>query len=67
MEDLKNRRLYAPLGSAAWLFRDQNLYLQDVLSTHGLYTTGNPPQESLAPFFNELFDACGVEWPGFRA
>jgi hypothetical protein len=66
MEDLKNRCPYAPIGSVAWLFRRQNLCLRDVLITDGLYSPGDPPEDSLAPFFTELFDACGEEWPGFK-
>jgi hypothetical protein len=66
VEDLKNRYPYAPLGNPAWLFRQQNPCLREVITMSGTYIPGASPQTSLAPFFNELFDACGVEWPGFR-
>jgi hypothetical protein len=66
MEDPKNRCPYAPVGTRAWLFRQQNLCLQNAVTSNGQYSPGDRPQDTLAPFLTELFDACGVEWPGFK-
>jgi hypothetical protein len=63
MEDLRNRNLYNAGGS---LLGAQRLCLRDVLVSDGLYSLDEQPQESPRPFFTELFDACGAEWPEFQ-
>jgi len=62
MEDLKNRNLYL----RGWSPSAQLLCLRDVLVADGLYSPDEQPKKSLMPFFKELFDACGAEWPEFQ-
>lgn len=66
MEDLKNRALYTRGGAGSWPLRAQGLCLRDILVAEGLYSPAEQPQRSLMPFFTELFDACGSEWPEFH-
>jgi hypothetical protein len=66
MEDLKNRALYTRGSAGWWPLGAQERCLRDILVADGLHSPAEQPQKSLMPFFTELFDACGAEWPEFH-
>jgi hypothetical protein len=59
MEDTMGRALYSKKWSPILARR---LCMQQQIIATGSYSPGDPPRQSLRPFFAALFDACGTEW-----
>jgi hypothetical protein len=61
MENLKGRLLYVPARPGYMrLGGPQGKCLEDVIVESGTYTPGDPPGPTLKPFFEKLYNACGV-------
>jgi hypothetical protein len=61
MESLKGRMLYLPMRPG--YMRSPGPHgkcLEDVVSASGIYSPGDPAGPSLKPFFESLYNACGV-------
>jgi hypothetical protein len=63
MEDLKGRGVIDPTGSLAAFRGPRGSCLEDYIVSEGLYTPGSHLGHTLRPFFEKLFDSCGVERP----
>lgn len=59
MEDTMGRALYSKEWSP---FRARSLCMQPSIIATGTHSPENIPRQSLRPFFESLFDACGAEW-----
>jgi hypothetical protein len=61
MENLKNRLLYIPVPPGRMRFPGPHGQCgEDVISESGLYSPGDPAGPALKPFFEKLYNACGV-------
>jgi hypothetical protein len=62
MENLKGRLLYVPArpGHMRFFPGPQGKCIDDVISETGTYSPGDPPGSTLKPFFEKLYNACGV-------
>jgi hypothetical protein len=61
MEDTMGRALYSEDWSP--ILAPKLCMMQEIIVT-GNHSPGDPPMQSLTPFFAALFDACGSEWRG---
>ena len=62
MENLKGRYLYIPLRPGYMRIRSgpDGKCLEDVITISGEYSGGDAPGPTLKPFFERLYNACGV-------
>ncbi len=62
MENLKGRFLYVPVPQGHMRFRSgpDGKCLEDMISASGQYSPGDAPGPALKPFFEKLYNACGV-------
>jgi hypothetical protein len=61
MESLKGRVLYLPPRPGHMRFPGPHgKCLEDVVSASGIYSPGDPAGPALKPFFESLYNACGV-------
>jgi hypothetical protein len=63
MENLKGRGVINPSGRMALYRGPMGSCLEDIITSEGLYTPGEPVGQALRPLFVKLFDSCGVERP----
>jgi len=59
MEDTMGRALYSKDWSP---ISGRRLCMEQQIIASGSHSPGDPPRQSLKPFFAALFDACGSEW-----
>lgn len=67
MENIKGRGLYVPSrpGYSPIFPGARGKCLVDAVVVEGRHSPGDAPANSLKPFFNKLFDSCGLERPAW--
>jgi hypothetical protein len=61
MENLRGRLLYVPAPPGRMRFPGPHSQCgEDVISESGIYSPGDPEGPALKPFFEKLYNACGV-------
>jgi hypothetical protein len=68
MENLKGRVLYLPTrpGYYRAMPGPDGKCIEDIISESGTYSPGDSPGKTLRPFFQKLYDSCGVAREDWR-
>jgi hypothetical protein len=66
LEHVKGRgldRVYPPTGDLRFDYKPIGSCLDDVVFEEGSYLIGESPGDALRPFFERVYNSCGVERP----